>query len=247
MESSSTYLVMFSGGKDSFLTACRLLNKGNKVKLLSFNGGGVIGEQNLLHGVNRLLKKYGEDNVEYVGIYPTISIIQRINRTWVYATQKELGEKYPSATNCQFQCLHCQTAMWIAAIAYCQAKEIKHIACGYRSNDVFCTGITEYMDEIKKIASQFDIDIVTPVSDIKDDLDRDFEMSSYGFAPQVLEPKCVLGNPAKDGLLSNEERTDLMSYFSENLYYQFDDAINSLIPMFSVIRIGNKSFEDNCF
>ena len=36
-------------------------------------------------------------------------------------------------TNCQIQCLHCQTAMWVCAIAYAKAKNIKNIAAGYKA------------------------------------------------------------------------------------------------------------------
>lgn len=235
------YLVLFSGGKDSFLTACRLINNGNKVILLSFNGGGVIGEENFLHGVNRLIKRYGKGRVEFAGIYPTVGTIARLNRTWVYDTQQELGNKYPNITNCQFQCLHCQTAMWVAAIAYAMAKDIKFIASGYKKTDVFCTGMDRYLKRITTIANEHNISIEFPLWELANDYERDIEMSRYSFWPQVYEPKCVLGNPVKNGL-PIKEQDDMMRYFDDELIDIFIQSIDSLVNIFRYIKLDNKSF-----
>lgn len=235
------YLVLFSGGKDSFLTACRLLNNRHRVVLLSFNGGAVIGEENFSHGVNRLIKRYGKDMVEFAGVYPTVGTIARLNRTWVYGTQQELGNKYPNITNCQFQCLHCQTAMWAAAIAYAKAKNIKFIASGYKKTDVFCTGITRYIERITAIANKYNIFIELPLWDLPNDYERDLEMIRYGFYPSVYEPKCVLGNPVKNGF-PDKERDDILRYFDNELVNAFIESIDSLTNIFKYIKLSEKSF-----
>ena len=241
MDDCKKYLVMFSGGKDSFLTACRILNGGNSVVLLSFNGGSVIAEKNLRHGADRLIQRYGADKVEYAGVYPTIATIQRLNSTWIYKTQKELADEYPYVTNCQFQCLHCQTAMWISAIAYCKAKDIHYIACGYRKSDVFCTGSPEYMDRISEIARKFDCYIETPVWDIENDWERDQEMLYNQFVPKVLEPKCLIGRAPLKGLSSNEH-WDMIKYVDDVLYNKLWDLVDNLVPIFKNIKLFDESF-----
>lgn len=241
MDSKDKVLVLFSGGKDSFLTACRLAHKGNYVVLLSFNGGGVFWEQNFKHGANRLIKRFGPGQIEYAGVYPTVGTIARLNRTWIYKTTKELSELYPNITNCQFQCLHCQTAMWVAAIAYANAKGISKIACGYKDNDVFCTGILGYIDRIKELANNFDIEIELPLWDFGEDYKRDIEMGRYCFIPQVYEPKCVLGNPVKNGF-PEAEKEDMLRYFDTEFKDKLVESINDLTRIFRVLKLDDESF-----
>lgn len=235
-------LVLFSGGMDSFLTACRLVSSGKKAVLISFNSGGVIGEENLRHGANRLIRRFGEDHIEYVGVYPTVATVMRMNRTWVYARQDELGEKYSSLTNCQLQCLHCQTAMWVAAIAYCKAKDINSIAAGYKKTDIFCTGMNDYRNRIVELASDYCIQVDFPVWEIESDSDREMEVGLYQFQPSVLEPKCLLGNPVKNGF-PLEERIDLIKFFDENIRDNLKEYIDNLIPVLKNIKIGDTAFD----
>ena len=236
-----TYLVLFSGGKDSFLSACRLLNDGHKVALLSFNGGAVCGEENIKSGAERIVKRYGSDNATYEGVYSTAATIRRLESRWAYFSQKELGERYPNLTNCQFQCLHCQTAMWTAAIAYCLAKDIKFIASGCKENDIFCTGNVLYLNRIKDIASKHGISIVFPLWELKNDWEREIEMVRYGFLPSVLEPKCLIGRPPKNGELCEAERVDMESYFADELAEAVEEGIERLRNIFKYMHLGDKS------
>ncbi len=242
MKNSNKYLVLFSGGKDSFITAIRLVNEQNKVILLSFNGGSLIAEQNLKYGADRLIARYGNDKVEYAGIYPTAATIAKLNRSWIHRAWKDIGNEYPDLTNCQIQCLHCQTAMWIAAIAYASAKDIKNIASGYKKDDEFCTGLTNYTNSIVDIAkSNFNINIQFPVWDMEDDkCERELELETNGFYPQVLEPKCLIGTSPKNGLCESESH-DLMKYFDIELKPHFIDLVNNLIPIFKLLKITDIS------
>ena len=113
----SEILLLFSGGKDSFISASREIYTGNRVILISFNNSAVIGEKNILHGVARLQRKYGDNRITYAGCYNTGAIIQSLKDKWADIPWSVLGEQYPNLTNTQITCLHCQTAMWIAAMA----------------------------------------------------------------------------------------------------------------------------------
>ena len=242
-EQTSRYLVLFSGGKDSFITTCRLANKGHSVTLLSINGGALACEKHLTHGVKRLIRRYGKDKIEYAGIYPTTGVLQVINKNWIYKTQKELGEEYPNLTNCQWQCLHCQTSMWISAIAYANAKGIHDIASGCKESDIFCTGITEYLDRIKELASEFDCTIHFPVWELGEDVwVREQEMMRNHFMPQVLEPKCLIGRPPLNGL-QEPERLDMIKYYDDSLKDISKQEVKKLIPIFRVIRLSDTTFK----
>lgn len=237
---SKRELVLFSGGKDSFITACQVAEAGNYPTLISFNGGGVVAEEHLMHGVTRLKKRFS--CVEFAGVYLTVATIQRLNEYWINAPQSELGEKYPYMTNCQARCLHCQTAMWVAAIAYAKAKGIKAIAAGYRKDDDFCTGDAHYRELMSVVADNNGITLDFPVWDLYgDNIARDLVMVRSGFEPVVLEPKCLLGTPARNDF-QKAERDDMMRYTEERLTPVMQALIEHLMPIFKVLRLSKTSF-----
>ena len=53
-------LVLFSGGKDSFLSTLLMLEKGYKVNIVTYENGCGLKASNALHGAKRILKKYGK-------------------------------------------------------------------------------------------------------------------------------------------------------------------------------------------
>ena len=240
-------LLLFSGGKDSFITACREIESGNRVLLISFNNSAVLGEKNLLHGVARLKKRYGDNFVEYVGCYNTGAIIQDLKEKWADVPWQTLGEQYPNLTNTQMTCTFCQTAMWISAIAYARAKGIAQIDAGYRQSDPFCTGLGTYHEWIKELAYGNFCTIKFPVLDDSrwvnspSEIERDYEMERHGFVPSVYEPKCMLGRPAPP--MTPEMQQDMTRYFQQELKQIALDNINQMIPIFRNIRLTPVSME----
>lgn len=235
-------LVLFSGGKDSFLTAAMLAEKGMSVRLFSCNNGAVAAEENLLHGAKRLQSRYGDQSVVYEGVYHTASIIQRLNRSWMYSSWRDLGEKYPHMINAQIQCLHCQAAMWVAAVAYAKAKGIPTIAAGYHDYDEFCTGCSWFSDCVSGFAKAYGISTRFPVwteSDWKDGWRRDIEMIDRFFDPAVLEPKCMLGMPARK--LTDSESSEMMRFFGDWLQPKMKDLVDPLVPTFRAMNLCEKS------
>ena len=61
-------IVLFSGGKDSFLSTILLIEKGYQVYLVHYDNMCQIGSDNIKKGVNRLIKKYGSDKIKFIGI-----------------------------------------------------------------------------------------------------------------------------------------------------------------------------------
>lgn len=239
-------LLLFSGGKDSFITACRLAESGQKVVLLSFNNSAVIGEQNFMHGVARLRNHYGQSCIEYAGVYNTGALISRLNEAWMEQTLTQLAESYPEMVGAQAVCLHCQSAMWTAAVAYAKAKEIPAIACGYRATDLFCTGQAWFTEYMKALAGQHGIKAGFPVWDVSWDtsedkygMERDDEMSRRGFLPQVYEPKCMLGRPVN--AMSDTESSNTRLYFKEHILPQMSSMVDYLYPVFKNIQLSEKS------
>ena len=228
----SEILLLFSGGKDSFISACREIYTGNRVILISFNNSAVIGEKNILHGVARLQRKYGDNRITYAGCYNTGAIIQSLKDKWADIPWSVLGEQY-------------QTAMWIAAIAYARAKGIRQIDAGYKQSDPFCTGLSAFHQEIQALAEKHFCKIKFPVLDDSawvespGGIARDYEMARYGFLHSVYEPKCMLGRPAPP--MTPEMQLDMAKYFVNDLRQVAEAEIEQMIPVFRTIQLTPES------
>lgn len=60
-------LILFSGGKDSLLSTIKYLDYGYKVYLVTYDNSCGIGIKNVKSTVNRLIKKYGNNRIEFIG------------------------------------------------------------------------------------------------------------------------------------------------------------------------------------
>ncbi len=206
-------LVLFSGGMDSFLAACRVITARNKAVLFSCNSGTVANEKMFSQGARRLIDRYGNTQVQWAGVYNTASVINRLNEDWARLSWAELGAMYPNLINAQATCLHCQTSMWIAGLAYCRAKDITAIACGYKLSDVFCTGQKWYRKLIHDICCSNEIKVSFPVWELEwaeGAPSRKSEMSANGFIPKVYEPQCMVGRPVE--AMSKESSDSMLAY-----------------------------------
>ena len=68
MEEEKRALVLFSGGKDSLLVTLRLLDDNYKVYLVTYQNGYEMKEENVNNTIERLIKKYGENQIVKIGI-----------------------------------------------------------------------------------------------------------------------------------------------------------------------------------
>lgn len=239
-------LVLFSGGKDSFITACRLLSKGDYVGLISFNNGALAAEKNLLHGATRLVNRYGEDRVHYEGVYNTAATIALLSKWYNKANYAVIKANIPNLTPPQVTCLHCQTAMWVAAIAYALSHKFSTVCAGYLSTDCFCTGSNVYTQFIGNLGRSYGVEVKFPIwyadSGREDwETTRSMEMLQHNFEPAVLEPKCLLGMPA-DKLTEGAE-TDLGNYYSGFLKAVAHSQVLNLERIFESITLSSTSMD----
>lgn len=238
-----TVLVLFSGGNDSFLAACRLIMAGHSVRLLSFNNGAVANERILVDSAKRLANRYGPDKAVYDGCYNTAAAIQRLRDWQADLKLSEFAAFYPDLCETQLMCLLCQTAMWASAAAYAEAKDIKAVACGYRQSDVFCTGWNGYVRRIKDMLEKHGLRLKLPVwSDsgwTDDPFGRKLEMENDGFLPVAYEPKCLLGRPARCRTTALE--SDMARYLDDIVLPAADAVTEKLVPVFKHIKLSPES------
>lgn len=241
---SKRVLVLFSGGKDSFLTACKYLDAGYSVGLLSFNNGALAAEKHLLHGATRLSNRYGADRVQYEGVYNTAATISRLKEWYANQSYMVLRTEFSNLVPTQVMCLHCQVAMWIAAIAYADARHFDAIATGYHKSDEFCTGSTKFIRAMSALAGVRRIHVDTPLWEEADDgvpweVWRDLQMTSRGFEPSVLEPKCMLGMPCSK--LTPDQEREMVCYYERHLIKIAESQITHLSSVFKHLRLSSES------
>lgn len=202
---SERILQLFSGGKDSFLSTCKLLEEDNKVVLVTYDNGCGLCNDNVRHGVERLISKYGTDRVQFLGIYNTSGVWREFFIPFFNLKPSEIKKKYGEITFSQFNCLTCRTSMYIYSIALCNYLEIKKISDGARYDQGFVIELDPMLERFKKLLVEYGIDLILPVIDLDSDWKRKNELLIHGFVPKTLEPQCLLGVPLVEGKRPEED------------------------------------------
>lgn len=235
-------LVMFSGGKDSFLSAIREITGGRRAVLVSFDSGHLVAHAHLRLCADRLARHYGAGRAEYLGCYNTTPTVSVLNQYWTHASQAAIAADYPNLTNCQVTCLHCQLAMWVAAVALAEARGIRRVAASYKASDAFCTGRPFFVDAARELATSRGIEISLPVWELADDYERDCEIALHGFQPVRCEPKCLAGQPPRDGG-DVAVFDDMRRYLRERLLTSAAAQVEHLRPIFRRVRLTDVPFD----
>lgn len=188
-------LVLFSGGKDSLLSAIKLIEQGYKVVLVHYDNMMSLGNESVQIGYKRLKEKYSENMVEYLGI-KNISAFFRIFIKEIYSSHiKDIENKYGNLTISEFNCFACRLSMYVASIIICLKYNIKYVADGARTDQLFAIEQNEMLDIFKKLFKKYNIELLLPLKDFNDNFQEKNELLIRGFIPKVNESACLLGLP----------------------------------------------------
>lgn len=191
-------LVLFSGGKDSFLTTCLLIEQGFKVLMVTFENGAGLEGSNANHGAQRIIEKYGEERVEYLGLYFTAGIWREFLLPFLNMKPSEILSEYGELTSSQFNCLTCRSAMYAATIMIAKEHDVVYVADGARSVQGFVIELPCMAQRFREFFEEFSIDLMFPVLSLESDWRLKNLLLSRGFIPKTLEPQCLLGAPIFD-------------------------------------------------
>lgn len=229
-------LVLFSGGKDSLLSAILLIEQGYKVKLVHYDNMCQVGSNNVKNGYKRLVKKYGSDKVEYMGI-KNISCFFRtfINKMYNMYID-EIKEKYGNISISQLNCLSCRLSMYIATILICQKQNIKYVADGARNSQLFAIEQDEMLQRFKELFDKYNIELLLPVKNLTDDFEEKNQFIIRGIIPKVTESLCLLGMPLSSSKVDEESLKTCVSLYEK----LFKDMAQDMIEKFSSIEIGEE-------
>lgn len=195
-ESNDSVLVLFSGGYDSLLSTCILLEHGYHVILVNYHACYHINNTEPLRVYKELKKFY--KNIEYLGTFDISSDVKDNLNIWKDLNSKQILDNYGNITVSQLNCLSCRSAMYFNAIKYCIKNNIKYIAEGAKKSQLFAIEQIPMILEYKKLCNKYGIELLLPMYYAPDDK---FEMVNillckFGYNyPIPSNQKCLLGFP----------------------------------------------------
>lgn len=229
-------LVLFSGGKDSFLSTIYLIEQGYKVCLVHFDNGQTIGINNIKYGYERLIKKYGKDKVEYIGSRNIGGFFRKFIINIYNMHIEELRNKYGNITISQLNCLSCRLSMYIAAIIICKQKEIEYVADGARKSQLFAIEQDEMLRLFEDLFKKYGIKLLFPVKDLIDDFEEKNEFILRGFVPKVNESQCLIGMPLQSSKIDKISLNTCIKIYKE----LYEKIIDQMINKYKDINIGGE-------
>ncbi len=220
-------LLMLSGGRDSFLSVCRLIAEGYHVTMITYDNGRMSSTDNVLKLVKRIEKRFGEDTVSFAGIHTIAQNINPLLGKVLYSESNEIADAYPHLVLNQLNCLACHTVMYLHSIAYCKAHGIDTLAEGARKQQKFFVELPEMRKQYKKLCRNHGIELCLPVYDLDSDIIRKEEIAEWGFLPKSYEPQCWTGCPLLREL-DEPQRQDLERYYETEILPVADEMIEKL-------------------
>ncbi len=174
--------VMFSGGIDSLLASVVLLEKYDKVHLITFDKGYLeFGVKNNVPNAERLKATYGADRIthEVLDIKP---VVKRISVSKVWKDRKS----YNMETR---WCVGCRVSMQTAAMIYALEHDLVGYADGSNReqipSDANLTGTAENYPSIvnrtKNLAMEYAVHFLTPTYEYGSRENRRTKLKSLGF------------------------------------------------------------------
>lgn len=196
-------LLMLSGGRDSFLSACKLLEDKNEyhVYMVTYDNGCTCQIDKVRTVADRIIKHYGADRAEYLGVYSTAGVAREFFFPYFNMKPEEQMKEFSGMTPSQFHCLVCRTAMYIRSIHLCKVHDIHCIAEGGRKSQEFVIELDGMAnDRYRKLVESQGLELLMPVYDMEDDWIRDNELMMRDFISKCNEAKCLIGVPVRGSI-----------------------------------------------
>lgn len=217
MKDEKRALVLFSGGKDSLLVTLRLLDDNYKVYLVTYQNGYEIKEENVNSTIERLIKKYGENQIVKIGIKNIYPFFREFINPFYNYSNKFILENYGNITISQFNCLACRLSMYVASIIICKQMNIRYVFDGARKSQLFLIEQDEMLLKFKELFDENKIEINYLLKDLENDWELKNELLLRGVVPKTLEPKCLIGVPICKNFLNEEILNSLIKVYESYL------------------------------
>lgn len=223
-------LLMLSGGRDSFLSACRLIEQGNHIYMVTYDNGCMSNADAARKVSKRIIEKYGASRASFIGVRSMSTNLFRLQEAYLYKTIAESSKMYPNLRPAQLPCLACHTGMYIESIVYCKTHNIHFMAEGARKTQKFVVELPEMIERYRELVKENGIELMLPVYELKDDWERKLELADRGYIPKTLEPQCWIGCPLGQELSSSEVNS-LTAYYDNDMKPKLQKLIDDKVIM----------------
>lgn len=208
-------LLLFSGGRDSFLSACKLIDEDYFVYLVHYDNGCGVGNDNVEDTAKRIIERYGEARVKYIGTKSIVGFWRSFFQPIFTMKPSEIIKNYGELTMSQFHCLTCRTSMYILSVLLCKNMGIKFIAEGGRRDQGFIIELEAMISRYTTLLKENEIELMLPVYNLSDDWERKNELLIRGFLPKTYETQCYLGVPLSDSEKDNDVIDAVLRFYDE--------------------------------
>lgn len=218
-------LVLFSGGKDSFLSTILTIEENYKVNLVTFENSCGLQTKNSIIGAKRIQKKYGIDKVNILGIKKIDAIWRELICDFYNLDTEYITKEYGKITISQWNCLSCRLAMYILSIIICKYYNINYVVDGARESQLFIIEHKEMIKRFTGLFKRYNININYPLIDEHDDFSIKNQILYRGFIPKMNEHQCLLGMPITENDINDEIIEGIINVYEKYLYPKVDKII----------------------
>ena len=183
--SGKTAATLFSGGLDSSLAVCDMIERGYNVHLLHYDTGALISNNLISIRYNELKKTYDKCIVELYernisGLFRRIALVSLEEDIKTYGVS--------------LICVGCKLAMHVQCIIYCKNNGIKCVADGSAERQKRYGEQREVsLEFIKKLYQEYDIEYKNPIYNL-DKKEIKYGLFERGMTIQPLEDTCLFSN-----------------------------------------------------
>lgn len=237
---SGTVLQMFSGGRDSLLAACRLLDVGHSILLVTYDNGCTLYSNHAKTTANCLIEKYGESKISFL-TYSIAGVWREFLLPFFNLKSSEILKQYGEITYSQFNCLSCRASMYVYSVALCKVLGFCIISDGARHSQGFAVELDPVLNRFRDLVSSYGIELVSPVLSLGSDWERKNELLRKELPTKVLEPQCLIGVPLPpEGTLDESIVSAVCSFFDQEILPRFSDLVEEVEKEISSAMKSNK-------
>ena len=177
--------VLFSGGLDSSLSVCYMIEKGYDIDLLHYNQGALISHNLFEIRMAEIKRAYPKSDVS-MHTMNTSGLFRRL--ALVSIEQDILKHKH------SLVCLGCKLAMHVRTIAYCTENYITVVADGSAARQKRYSEQRQVtIDYIKNLYKEYGIEYINPIYEL-DDSEIKYGLFDRGMTIQALEDTCLFSH-----------------------------------------------------
>ena len=177
--------ILFSGGIDSSLTACKMAEQNKRIKLVNFFNGALISNDLPLIRYHEIKNVYGNDNVEFIK-YNSYGLFRKIALSSLEDDMRKYG--------INLVCLGCKLSMHAQNIILCKQSGVKQVADGVtKKQEKYGEQRSVAIDFFHTLYKEYDIAYLNPIYNLTKK-EIKYELLDRGITIQSLEDTCLFSN-----------------------------------------------------